>query len=75
MVKRLQRDEQKGILTGVCAGIGGYFRVDPVLIRVIFIILAIFTAVIPVIITYILLAIIMPKRQTGPINITPKKRK
>ena len=32
----LRRDVEHGIVAGVCSGIGRYFKVDPVLIRVAF---------------------------------------
>ena len=32
--KRLYRSEDDRILAGVCSGIGDYFQIDPVLIRV-----------------------------------------
>lgn len=33
-IKRLYRSRKDRVLGGVCAGIGNYFNVDPVLIRV-----------------------------------------
>jgi phage shock protein C len=33
-IKRLYRSRKDRVLGGVCAGIGSYFNVDPVLIRV-----------------------------------------
>lgn len=35
-MKRLKRDLDNNILGGVCAGIGKYFNVDPVLVRLLF---------------------------------------
>lgn len=37
--KRLYRDAQNRILGGVCSGMGAYFNVDPLIFRIIFIIL------------------------------------
>ncbi len=37
MKKRLYRNPEEGVLFGVCAGIGDYFNIDPVLIRIIWI--------------------------------------
>ncbi len=34
--KRLQRDQKRKVLGGVCAGLGNYFNVDPVWIRLLF---------------------------------------
>ena len=36
--KRLYRDENNKILGGVCSGIAAYFGIDPVIVRVLFII-------------------------------------
>jgi phage shock protein C len=32
--KRLYRDKQRGVLFGVCQGLGDYFNIDPVFIRI-----------------------------------------
>jgi phage shock protein PspC (stress-responsive transcriptional regulator) len=39
--KRLYRDPENSVLGGVCGGLGSYFSIDPVLIRVLFVILLI----------------------------------
>ena len=38
-MKRLYRDKKEGKLGGVCAGIGDYFNLDPVIIRLAFLLL------------------------------------
>ena len=35
MKKRLYRDPKEGVFFGVCAGLGEYFNIDPVFIRII----------------------------------------
>jgi phage shock protein PspC (stress-responsive transcriptional regulator) len=42
--KRLYRDSNQRILGGVCSGIANYFNIDPVIIRVLFVLLAFFAA-------------------------------
>lgn len=37
-VKRLYRDEDNKVLGGVCAGLGNYFNIDPVIVRIIFVV-------------------------------------
>lgn len=37
MVKRLYRSGKKKILGGVCGGIGEYFKIDPIIVRLIWI--------------------------------------
>lgn len=39
--KRLYRDPENKVLSGVCSGLGAYFNIDPVIFRVIFALLAI----------------------------------
>ncbi|MBC9931695.1 PspC domain-containing protein [Chitinophaga qingshengii] len=39
--KRLYRDPDNKVLSGVCSGLGAYFNVDPVIFRIIFALLAI----------------------------------
>lgn len=59
--KRLYRDPDHRVLGGVCAGIGAYFNIDPVWIRVLFIIL-LFTGF--GILFYLLLWIVIPVAKT-----------
>ncbi len=40
MTRRLTRDQKNAVLGGVAAGFGNYFGVDPVLVRLVFILLA-----------------------------------
>jgi len=39
MEKKIYRSQKNKVIGGVCGGIGEYFDIDPVLIRLIFIIL------------------------------------
>ena len=39
--KRLYRDPENKVLSGVCSGLGAYFNIDPVIFRIIFALLAI----------------------------------
>ncbi len=59
--KKLYRSEENKVIAGVMGGLGEYFDVDPVLFRVIYLLLTIFTAAIPGILAYILMILIVPK--------------
>jgi len=61
-IKRLVRSKKGKVLAGVCVGIGNYFNVDPVVIRVIWIFLLI-PGGLPGIIPYVLCWIIIPKEE------------
>lgn len=39
--KRLYRDPESKVLSGVCSGLGAYFNIDPVIFRIIFALLAV----------------------------------
>ncbi|MFW5705154.1 MAG: PspC domain-containing protein [Nanoarchaeota archaeon] len=60
--KRLTRDSNNQILGGVASGMANYFNLDPVLMRVIFILVLIFTGFFPGIIAYFIMWIIMPEK-------------
>jgi phage shock protein C len=59
--KRLYRSRDDRKIAGVCAGLGKYFNVDPTIMRLIFVLAAIFTAVGPAVLIYILLVVIIPE--------------
>ena len=49
------------MLAGVCAGIAEYLGWDITLVRVVYLILSLFTAAFPGVLLYILLCIVMPQ--------------
>jgi len=60
-IKRLKRSKDDKKIAGICGGLGNYFEVDPVIIRVVFILVAILSAVIPAIIAYIIMWFVVPE--------------
>jgi phage shock protein PspC (stress-responsive transcriptional regulator) len=56
------RDKSKGIIAGVCAGLAEYFGVSPLLLRLIFVLLAFSGG--PAVPAYIILWIILPEKAT-----------
>jgi len=57
---RLTRSGNK-VIAGVCAGIADYFGWDPALIRVLYVLISVFSAAFPGILVYIILWIVMPE--------------
>jgi len=47
---------------GVCAGIGNSFGLDPVLVRVLTVVLALCTSLVPVLLLYLLVALLAKGR-------------
>ncbi len=58
--KKLYLDKKKAKISGVCAGLGDYFGIDPTLVRIAFVVGTLATGGAPFIVAYALLAFIMP---------------
>jgi phage shock protein PspC (stress-responsive transcriptional regulator) len=61
--KKLYRDEENAVIGGVCSGLGAYFGIDPVIVRVIFVMLVLFG--LSGIFIYIILFFITPEAKTA----------
>lgn len=59
-MKKLLRSSNR-MLAGVCGGIAEYLNIDPTVIRVLYLILSIFTVGFPGVLLYILLWIMIPE--------------
>jgi len=60
MEKKLFRSQARKMLGGVCGGLGEYFDIDVTLIRLIFVAITLVTAIIPMMIFYLIAWIIIP---------------
>ena len=60
--KRLYRSSNEKMIAGVCGGIAEYFDMDPTLVRLLWVVVSLITAVMPGIIAYIIAWIIMPEK-------------
>jgi len=58
--KKLTRSSRK-VIAGVCAGIAEYLGWDITLVRVLYLLISIFSAAFPGVLVYIILWIVMPK--------------
>jgi phage shock protein C len=61
-VKRLYRLRNDKKIAGVCAGIAEYFDVDPTIVRLITVVLALITGIFPFIIGYLIAWWIVPEK-------------
>jgi phage shock protein PspC (stress-responsive transcriptional regulator) len=57
--KRLERSKSNRVLGGVCAGVANYLNMDPTLVRVLTVLITLFTGV-PVIV-YLVLLLVVPE--------------
>ncbi|WP_083439370.1 PspC domain-containing protein [Acetobacterium bakii] len=68
MKKRLMRNPGKGIIAGVCAGLGEYFNLSPWIFRALFVVPVLpfvltFSAGVVSIVLYVVLAIFLPDKK------------
>jgi phage shock protein PspC (stress-responsive transcriptional regulator) len=64
--RRLVRPRQGRLISGVCAGLGRYWGLDPVLVRILFVGLAL-CPVLPAIVPYLVCWIIIPSEEPVPL--------
>ncbi len=79
--KKLRRYPGEAILLGIASGIGHYLEVDPVFVRLGWLLLAVLTKVWPAVVLYVILFFIMPidpsqesvQSHQAPRDVTPTK--
>ena len=64
MTKRLERDEENVVVSGIIAGLANYFEQDPKLFRLFAIALLIITGFFPGILLYAIAWFMMPRQTT-----------
>ena len=70
MNERLYRSTTDKFIAGVCGGLAEYFRVDPSIVRVLFVLLSFASGV--GLITYLVMCMVVPKRPVGTVSPTPE---
>ena len=60
--KRLYRSSTNKVFAGICGGLGEYAGIDPVLLRLFWLLVVIFSGVVPGVVAYILAIFIIPKK-------------
>ncbi|MES2504207.1 MAG: PspC domain-containing protein [Myxococcota bacterium] len=68
MDRKLYRCKHQNTLAGVCAGFGNYWRLDPNLIRLAVIFLALATAIFPFAILYLVFWAVIPEEESSTIH-------
>ena len=64
--RRLTRSTTERMVAGVCGGVANYFDIDPTLVRIVFVAIVCFTAILPALLTYLVLWFVMPKDEYFP---------
>ena len=71
MQRRLYRSEQDRLLTGLSGGMADYFDVDPTLMRLLWVLLAIFTGGVAIIV-YFVMVVVVPTGAAPAPGIAPR---
>ncbi len=66
--KRLYRSQTNKIFAGVCGGLGEYFNIDAGLLRLLWVLVVIFTGFFPGVIAYIIAIFIIPLSPQEPVH-------
>jgi len=61
-IKKLYKSRENKVLAGVMGGMGEYLDVDPVILRVVYIVISSFTAFVPGALSYLIMAFIIPNK-------------
>jgi phage shock protein C len=61
--KKLYRSLSKRMIAGVCGGLAEYFDIDVSLVRLIFVGLTLITAIVPMLLFYLIAWIIIPPQE------------
>jgi phage shock protein C len=62
--KRLYRSDHNKVFAGICGGLGEYLNIDPVVLRLVWVLVVIFTGFVPGVLVYIIAYFIIPPRET-----------
>ncbi|MEX1014020.1 MAG: PspC domain-containing protein [Candidatus Paceibacterota bacterium] len=62
-MKKLYRSKENKTFLGILGGLGEYYSLDPVLIRLLFVLAMFATGIIPLILGYFVASFIVPKKK------------
>jgi phage shock protein C len=65
MSERLYRSVDDRVLAGVCGGLAVRLAVDPSLVRIIYAIVALLSGIFPLLVLYVIMAVVIPEEPTG----------
>lgn len=64
-IKKLYRSSTNKVFAGICGGLAEYFNMDAALLRLIWLLVVIFTGIFPGLLAYIIAIFIVPKAPTS----------
>ncbi|MBI4134758.1 MAG: PspC domain-containing protein [Candidatus Sungbacteria bacterium] len=64
MIKKLYRSKTNRVFAGILGGLGEYYEVDPVILRLAWLLITIFSGIVPGLIVYILACFVVPSAES-----------
>lgn len=64
--RRLHRSRSNRVLAGVCGGIAEHYGSDPTAVRLLTLVLGLFTGIFPMVVLYLVAAIVIPEADGSP---------
>lgn len=61
-MKRFYKSKENKIFAGIIGGVGEYLNIDPVILRIAWIVIVVFTGFMPGIIAYLIAIFVVPDR-------------
>lgn len=61
--KKLYRSKTDKVLTGLCGGLADYLHIDSVIIRLVWLLIVVFTGFFPGVVVYVVAALLIPKQK------------
>jgi phage shock protein PspC (stress-responsive transcriptional regulator) len=68
MKKRLERDQEKAVVSGVLAGLANYYEQDPVVFRIAAITFILLTGIFPGLLVYLVAWFIVPRKPRSTVE-------
>lgn len=72
-MRRIYRETDESLVAGVCSGLGRYLDVDPVLVRLVWAVVTLFTGGVPGALSYAAAWILVPKRPAPVAQASPQR--
>ena len=67
--RRFLRSRTNRVLAGVCGGIAEYYGSDVTAVRLLTVLIAVFTGFVPLLVVYLVVAIVVPDHADGPASV------
>lgn len=67
-IKKLYRSSTDRMFAGICGGLAEYFSVDSVLLRLVWILVVIFSGIVPGVLVYIIAIFVIPLKPSADLT-------